>query len=189
MKFFLLLTIAALLCAQTLAATNGFSANLINSPALSLVNGAQSLSTVGGWSTGGNGFNLGNFGANGGYTIPVAGIYHFDANVLINVASATAPNQNVDIRIVNCAAGSGCNAYCAGGSVLGRTLTQGGSTWLGSGFNLAFPPNYNLKASYTGFFNVGDTIAVCIDNWAASGQVKLNCASSPLCTFAGFQIN
>jgi hypothetical protein len=179
--------IALLSCFSGVSA--GFSAQLVQSAgAVALGNGANMVNTGGAtWSTTTlNGFTDGQFmTSDGGYVVPSTGIYHFDANILIDVASTTAPNQNVDLRLVNCASGSGCNSLCFGGTVLATTIQQSGAMWLPAGFSSTHPPNYSLSASMTGYFNAGDTIAVCVDNWAATGAVKINCPGSGICRFSG----
>jgi len=165
----------------------GFSASLTQ-PNYLLGNGANDVysgATGSSWSTSAPGFSDGNFAINGGYSVETAGVYYFYASVLLEVATSSAPNQNVDIRIVKCTIGS-CSGYCHGNNP-GVTLIQGGDVWLGSGIGFSTPA-YALSASYIGTFNVGDEIALCVDNWATTNSVKLVCPGSGTCTFGGFLV-
>lgn len=174
------------------ASATGFSAQYTQSNGQSLSNGANQAATpgtVGGsWSTNNlGGFTDGQFQSDGGYIIPVGGIYHFDATLQVELATASnsAPDQTVDLRIVKCA--NGCNAFCTGGSDVAATLVQGGTIYLATPFDAAVPPTYSISASFSGTFNTGDLIGLCIDSQAASGAVKLQCVgSSPTCLFSGF---
>lgn len=182
---FAVVCFAMLMCGVSAA---GFSAQLTSSAGqVSLSNGANSVNLGGGvWTTSNlGGFTDGQFQADGGYIVPVGGIYHFDAAVQIQVSSATAPNVGVDIRMVKCA--GGCNALCTGGSNVAATLIQSSEFYLGDGFTAAFPPTYSLTASFTGAFNTGDLIALCVDSSATSGAVKLVCPTNEVaCVFSGF---
>jgi len=164
----------------------GFSSRLTSNAGLvSLNNGANSVTAGASWSTTGlGGFTDGQFQSDGGYIIPVGGVYHFDATIQVQVSSSTAPDEDVDIRLVKCA--NGCNALCTGNTDLGATLIQVGE-YVGDGFNSAPPPAFSLAASFTGSFNSGDIIAVCIDSNANTGAIQLSCSSTQsACEFSGF---
>ena len=144
-----------------------------------------------------NQFNDGNFNPYGVYGIPANGVYHFDANVLIKVASGGPPNQNADLRLLTCgwagcsnAAGqcaSPVNNYPWQGT--NSTLAQGGSVWMGSAPDGYWYPNYTVSVSYTGYLFAGDNVGVCVDNWAASGgSIQMVCGSPGACNFSGFKV-
>lgn len=177
---------ALLLCSASAA----FSALLQQSSGtLALNNGANSVTAgSGAWSTTGTaGFTDGQFQADGGYTVPVTGVYHFDATMQIAVTTTNAPDEMADIRLVRCA--SGCNALCVGDSTVATTLLQSGSIYLADGFDAAPSPTYSLSVSFTGSFNTGDIVGVCVDNDASSGAIKLVCPNTQeVCAFSGFAV-
>lgn len=165
----------------------GFSASLTQTGGSApLANGANSVNTGSGvWSTSGlAGFTDGQFQADGGYIIPVGGNYHFDGVIQVEVNTVDAPLQTVALRLVKCA--NGCNALCTGGSVIAQTLVQSGTIYLSQGFTAAFPPTYSLSVAFSGAFNTGDLIAMCVDSEATSGAVRILCPSNaPVCAFSG----
>lgn len=189
MSRFYALCFALLLCGVSVSAS-GFCGQLTQSAGqVSLSNGANSVTVGGGtWSTSNlGGFTDGQFQNDGGYIVPVGGTYHFDAAIQIQVSSASAPDVGVDLRIVKCS--GGCNALCTGGSNLAATLIQSANFYLGDGFTAAFPPTYTLQATFTGSFNTGDLIALCVDSSATSGSVKLVCPTNEVaCVFSGFGV-
>lgn len=168
----------------------GFSAELTEPGGVAaLSNGANSLTLSGGsWSTSGSGgFTDGQFQADGGYIIPNNGVFHFDGSIQVSVTTASAPNAEVDIRIVKC--GAGCNALCTGGTNVAGTLLVDNVLYLGDGFTNAAPPTYSLRISFTGSFNTGDIIGLCVDNLGSSGAVQLVCPTNEVsCVFSGFGI-
>lgn len=164
----------------------GFSAQLTQTMGSApLTNGANSINTGSGiWSTSGlGGYTDGQFQADGGYIIPVGGNYHFDGLIQIIVNTVAAPLQMVDLRLVKCA--NGCNALCTGGSVMAQTLVQSGTLYLSEGFTAAFPPTYQLSVAFSGAFNTGDLIAMCVDSGATSGAIRISCPANT-CVFNGF---
>lgn len=182
---FALVCFSVLLCSVSAA---GFSASLTQSSGtLALNNGANSVTGGGGsWSTNGNaGFTDGQFQSDGGYIVPVSGVYHFDATMQIQVSTTAAPNEMTDIRLVRCA--SGCNSLCGNSGNVAQTLLQSGEFYLDAGFDTAAPPSYSLSVSFTGSFSTGDIIGVCVDSDANSGAVKLYCPTTQAaCAFSGF---
>jgi len=135
------------------------------------------------------------------YTTPTAGIYHFDAMVLILITTPTSepPNQNVDIRLTTACNTTGylytCNCGGAG------TIAQGGSMYLPVGSTRAAPPtslggfvpgapNYALSVAWTGQLAAETNVGVCVDNWTNSNiGVELACYSSTVCQYSGFKVN
>jgi hypothetical protein len=185
---FLRAAVFALACFGSLlsgASAAGFSAQLQQpSGSVALANGANSVNTGASWSTTAlAGFTDGQFQADGGYIVPVGGTYHFDTTMTVEVNTISAPDQTVHVRIVKCA--NGCNALCSGNTAVAATLIQSGTFYLDTGFSAAFPPTYAISAAFTGYFNTGDLIAVCIDNSATSGAVRLLCEPNT-CAFSGF---
>jgi len=166
----------------------GFSGQLTQAAGnVALANGANSVNIGGGtWSTTNlGGFTDGQFQADGGYIVPVGGVYHFDATLQVEVSSTASPDETVDVRIVKCA--SGCNALCTGGTDVAATLIQSATFYLDSGFDAAFPPTYSLSAAFTGSFSTGGLVALCIDSNAQAGAVKLVCpTTTQTCLFSGF---
>lgn len=173
----------AMLCGVSAA---GFSAQLIQSLGEPLANGANNLNNANShWTTTAlGGFTDGNFLSDGAYTIPVGGIYHFDAAMTVKVSQTQVPDQTVNLRIVRCS--NGCNALCTGGSQIAQTLAQTG-TYASDAFNSAFPPTFSLEAAFTGTFNTGDLIALCIDNHAQGNAMTLTCNANQ-CTFSGYSV-
>lgn len=168
----------------------GFSAQLTQSA----INGAQNLAigansiTVGGatWTTtAASGFTDGQFNtADGVYSIPVQGFYHFDATVNVQVEQTGSINMPVDLRVVKC--NNGCNAICTGGNFLAQTIAQS-NFFISDGLNGAHTPMYAVSVAFTGAFNTGDLVALCLDQSANSGIIQLNCQTN-LCTFSGFSV-
>jgi len=135
------------------------------------------------------------------YTTPTAGIYHFDATVLILITTPTSepPLQNVDIRLTTACNTTGYSFTCNCGGA--GTIAQGGSMYLPVGSTQRAPPtsnggfvpgapNYALSVAWTGQLAAYTSVGVCVDNWASSSiGVELACVSSEVCQYSGFKVN
>jgi len=113
-------------------------------------------------------YNDGNYNDGGLYKIPQNGIYTFSANLFFEYRGTTAPNQNVNLRLVSCPE-AGCYTFDPFESCgAATTLSQGANTWLNQVPSGGAYPAYNPSMSFTGYFTAGTYVGVCFYNWSYS---------------------
>lgn len=159
----------------TEGAITGFSATAGLKLLSASVAPGSSLWTYNWWSTNVNNgppywYNDGSFNAsNGMYQVPVSGMYAINANVFFTVTSATAPNQNIDLRLVQCY-NIGCSSFPSHVAVCNSVfmgISQQGNTWLNDVPAGGGHPAYNPVLAWTGFLTAGAYISLCFENWSS----------------------